>query len=265
MPVTAGAASGYVHSVSAPDIVFVLLAGFAAGTINVVVGSGTLITFPVLLAIGYSPLVANVSNTLGLVPGSVAGAIGYREELKGRGAQLVRFGVASAAGGLVGALLLLMLPPEAFDVIVPVLVALAVILVAVQPLLSDRLKTVDRSDPTRQGGPFLLGAIFATGIYGGYFGAAQGVILLGVMGLVLSDDLQEINAIKNVLASLVNAVAAAVFVVSADVAWGPVVLIAAGATAGGTLGARIGRRLPPRTLRAIVVVVGLAAFVQLVR
>jgi len=251
--------------VSAPDIVFVLLAGFAAGAINVAVGSGTLVTFPVLLAIGYSPLVANVSNTIGLVPGSVAGAIGYRDQLRGRRAQLVQFATASASGGLVGAVLLLTLPAGAFEVIVPVLVALAVILVAVQPLLSRRLQSIDRGSTRRTAGPALAGAIFATGVYGGYFGAAQGVILLGVMGLALSEDLQEVNAIKNVLAGVVNAVAALVFVVSADVAWGPVVLIAVGSAAGGTIGASIARRLPPVALRGLVVVVGLAAFVQLVR
>ncbi len=250
---------------SAPDIVFVLLAGFAAGAINVAVGSGTLVTFPVLLAIGYSPLVANVSNTIGLVPGSVAGAIGYRDQLRGRRAQLVQFATASASGGLVGAVLLLTLPAGAFEVIVPVLVALAVILVAVQPLLSRRLQSIDRGSTRRTAGPALAGAIFATGVYGGYFGAAQGVILLGVMGLALSEDLQEVNAIKNVLAGVVNAVAALVFVVSADVAWGPVVLIAVGSAAGGTIGASIARRLPPVALRGLVVVVGLAAFVQLVR
>ncbi len=250
---------------SAPDIVFVLLAGFAAGAINVAVGSGTLVTFPVLLAIGYSPLVANVSNTIGLVPGSVAGAIGYRDQLRGRRAQLIQFATASASGGLVGAVLLLTLPAGAFEVIVPVLVALAVILVAVQPLLSRRLQSIDRGSTRRTAGPALAGAIFATGVYGGYFGAAQGVILLGVMGLALSEDLQEVNAIKNVLAGVVNAVAALVFVVSADVAWGPVVLIAVGSAAGGTIGASIARRLPPVALRGLVVVVGLAAFVQLVR
>ncbi len=250
---------------SAPDIVFVLLAGFAAGAINVAVGSGTLVTFPVLLAIGYSPLVANVSNTLGLVPASAAGAIGYRDELRNRRSQLVQFASASATGGVLGAVLLLTLPAGAFEVIVPVLVALAVLLVALQPLLSARVRSVDRGSTRRTAGPVLFGAIFATGVYGGYFGAAQGVILLGVMGLALSSDLQEINAIKNVLAGVVNAVAALVFVVSADVAWGPVVLIAIGSAAGGTLGAKIARRLPPIALRALVVVVGLTAFVQLVR
>lgn len=253
-----------MRPVSGPDIVFVLLAGFAAGTINVVVGSGTLITFPVLLAVGYSPLVANVSNTVGLVPGSVAGAVGYREELKDRRRQLAQFTAASATGGLFGAVLLLTLPAGAFDVIVPVLVALAVILVAVQPLVSRKLQSIDRGSTRRTAGPALLGAIFSTGVYGGYFGAAQGVILLGLMGLALSDDLHEVNAIKNVLAGVVNGVAALAFVLNADVAWGPVVLIAIGSAAGGTLGARIARRLPPPALRGLVIVVGLTAFVQLV-
>jgi uncharacterized membrane protein YfcA len=249
--------------VTVPEAIAVLLAGAAAGTINVVVGSGTLITFPVLLAVGYPPLVANVSNTVGLVPGSVAGAVGYRRELRRHRRRVMEFAVASVTGGLAGAVLLLVLPASAFDVVVPVLVALAVLLVAFQPWLARRLGAGERPE-RRHAGPFLLGAIFLTGIYGGYFGAAQGVILLGVMGLALPYDLQEINAIKNVLAGLVNAVAAVVFVFAAHVAWLPVVLIATGATAGGVAGARIARRLPPAALRAVVVLVGLAAFVQLV-
>jgi uncharacterized protein len=244
------------------EAIAVLLAGAAAGTINVIVGSGTLVTFPVLLAVGYPPLVANVSNTVGLVPGSAAGAFGYRRELRKHRRRVMEFAVASLSGGVVGAVLLLVLPSSAFEVIVPVLVALAVLLVAFQPWLARRVGAADRP-ARRHAGPFLLGAIFLTGVYGGYFGAAQGVILLGVMGLALPYDLQEINAIKNVLAGLVNGVAALIFVFAAHVAWLPVVLIAAGATAGGMLGARIARRLPPVALRAVVVVVGLAAFVQL--
>jgi uncharacterized protein len=249
--------------VSLLEAIAVLLAGGVAGAINAAVGSGTLVTFPVLLAVGYSPLVANVSNTLGLVPGSVAGAFGYREELREHRRRVMEFGCASLTGGVVGAVLLLSLPDSAFEVIVPVLVAAAVILVAVQPLLSQRLST-DRESRRRHAGPGLLGAIFATGVYGGYFGAAQGVILLGIMGLLLPYGLQELNAIKNVLAGLVNAVAAVVFVFFAHPAWAPVVLIAAGSAVGGTLGAKVARRLAPSRLRAIVVVVGLAAFVQLI-
>ncbi|MGI8749819.1 MAG: sulfite exporter TauE/SafE family protein [Thermoleophilaceae bacterium] len=246
------------------EAIAVLLAGAAAGTINVIVGSGTLVTFPVLLALGYPPLTANVSNTVGLVPGSVAGAVGYRRELRDHGRRIAELGTASATGGLVGAVLLLTLPESAFDVIVPVLVALAVVLVAVQPWLSKKVGS-RAPDRRRHEGPILLGAISLTGVYGGYFGAAQGVILLGVMGLALSADLQEINGIKNVLAGLVNAVAAVVFVFSADVAWLPVVLIAVGSALGGTAGAKIARRLPRTALRGVVVVVGTAALVQLLR
>jgi uncharacterized membrane protein YfcA len=249
--------------VSLLECIAVLLAGAAAGTINVVVGSGTLITFPVLLAVGYPPLVANVSNTLGLVPGSAAGAVGYRHELHGHRREVTEFAGASISGGLAGAVLLLVLPASAFEVIVPVLVAVAVLLVAFQPWLARKVGAAERP-ARRHAGPFLLGAIFLTGVYGGYFGAAQGVILLGVMGLALPYDLQEINGIKNVLAGLVNGTAALVFVFSGHVAWLPVALIATGATVGGVAGARIARRLPPAVLRGVVVVVGLAAFVQLV-
>ena len=229
---------------------------------NVVVGSGTLITFPALLAVGYPPLVANVSNTVGLVPGSVAGAIGYRSELRPHLRRLVTYGCASGSGGLVGAILILVLPSSAFEVIVPVLVALAVALVAFQPWLSTRLGGHGRR-AGGHGGALLLGALFATGVYGGYFGAAQGVILLGVMGLLLDAGLQEINAMKNVLAGLVNAVAAVVFILAADVAWAPAGLIALGSAAGGTLGARVARRMSPTVLRAVVVAVGLTALIQL--
>lgn len=229
------------------------------------VGSGTLISFPVLLAVGYSPLTANVSNTLGLVPGSVAGAIGYRRELRDQRELVLRLAGASAAGGLIGAVLLLALPDDAFEVIVPVLVALAVILVAVQPLLSKRLAAPRSIEARRGTGALLLGAVLAAGVYGGYFGAAQGVILLGVMGLLVSLDLQELNGIKNVLTGLVNAVAAIVFVVAAEIAWEAVALIAVGSAAGGLLGARVARRLSPTALRVVVVVVGLTALVQLVR
>lgn len=229
------------------------------------VGSGTLITFPVLLAVGYSPLTANVSNTLGLVPGSLAGAFGYRRELRAQRGLVLRLAGASLTGGLIGAVLLLALPAGAFDVVVPVLVALAVILVAAQPLLSKRLATPRLADVRRGTGALLLGAVLATGVYGGYFGAAQGVLLLGVMGLLLPLNLQELNGIKNLLTGLVNAVAAIVFVIAADIAWEAVALIAVGSAAGGFLGARVARRLSPATLRVVVVVVGLTAFVQLVR
>jgi uncharacterized membrane protein YfcA len=248
--------------VSLPECLLVLVAGVFAGTINTVVGSGTLVTFPVLLAVGYSPVVANVSNTLGLVPGSVSGAIGYRAELEGQRARVRTLGTASVLGGIVGAILLLSLPSAAFDAIVPVLIVLALVLVVAQPRLSRML--AERRDRVRpHGGPLLWTGVFGTGIYGGYFGAAQGVILLAITGIAIPEDLQRLNALKNVLAGLVNGVAAVIFVLFASVAWLPAVLLAVGSAAGGQLGARIGRRLPPAALRGVIVVVGIAAIVQL--
>ena len=243
--------------------VLVLAAGVFAGAINTIVGSGTLVTFPVLLAVGYGPVVANVSNTLGLVPGSVSGAIGYRAELAGQRRRALVLLSASFLGGITGAVLLLSLPSSAFETIVPVLIALALVLVVLQPRLSRALAARGgRARP--HGGPLLWGGVFGTGVYGGYFGAAQGVILLALLGITIPDDIQRLNALKNVLAALVNGVAAAIFVVVADIAWLPALLLAVGSAAGGQLGARVGRSLSPAVLRGVIVVVGLAAIVQLV-
>jgi uncharacterized membrane protein YfcA len=239
----------------------------AAGAINAVVGSGTLITFPVLLAVGYPPVVANVSNTVGLVLGSVAGAYGYRRELARQRERLFRLGWASAGGGLTGGALLLVLPKGAFKAIVPALIVLACALVVFQPRVAawlERRRPPAGAGHAREVSPLLFGGVFATGVYGGYFGAAQGVMLIAILGLGLRDDLHRVNAAKNVLASLVNGVAAVLFIVAADVAWRPAGLIAVGSVLGGVIGARLGRRLPPNGLRAIVVGVGVVAFVRLV-
>ncbi|GGS17683.1 MULTISPECIES: sulfite exporter TauE/SafE family protein [Actinokineospora] len=240
----------------------VVLAGVFAGGINTVVGSGTLVTFPVLLAVGYPPVVANVSNSLGLVPGSVTGAIGYRHELAGQRGRLLRMGTASLIGGLVGAVLLLVLPPSAFEAIVPVLIVVALVLVVAQPWLARKLGE-RQSEVHVHGGVGLLFAVFATGIYGGYFGAAQGVLLLAIMGILMDESLQRINGIKNVLAAIVNLASGIVFIFVAEVAWLAVALIAVGAVIGGLIGAKVGRRLSPTVLRGVIVVVGIAAIVQL--
>ena len=237
-------------------------AGILAGTINTVVGSGTLVTFLVLLAFGYAPVVANVSNTVGLVPGSVAGAIGYRRELSGQRRRAIPLLAASVIGGLAGAILLLSLPASAFKAIVPAFIAIALVLIVVQPRLARTLAARRRTHG-RAGGPATAG-VLASGVYGGYFGAAQGILLLAILTLALDDELQRINALKVVLAGLVNAVAGVVFVVAAHVAWLPAVLIAVGSSIGGILGAHQGRRLPPAALRAVIVVVGIAAIVRLV-
>ena len=244
----------------------VLAAGVGAGTINTIVGSGTLLTFPVLLAVGLPPVTANVSNTLGLVPGSITGAIGYRRELGGQRARLLRLGVVCLIGGITGAVLLVTLPSKAFNAIVPALIAVALVLVVLQPRLARGVQARrDREGSAApvHGGPFLLVGLLLASMYGGYFGAAQGVIYLSLMGLLLDDSLQRLNGLKNVLAALVNAVAAIFFIFAAHMDWAAVGLIAAGATIGGMIGARIGRRLPPTALRGLIVVVGIAAIVQL--
>jgi uncharacterized membrane protein YfcA len=242
------------------EAIVVVVAGVCAGAINTVVGSGTLITFPVLLAIGYSPVVANASNSIGLVPGGVAGAIGYRNELAGQRTRLVRLGVCSLLGGALGALLLLVLPPGVFKAVVPVLIVVALILVVAQPWLSKRLVERERHE---HGGASAMIAAFGAGVYGGYFGAAQGVLLVGMLGILINEGLQRLNALKNVLTAGVNLVAGVIFVLIANVNWWVVLFIALGSTAGGILGAKVGRGLPPAVLRGLIVVVGLVAIVKL--
>ncbi|MYS80868.1 sulfite exporter TauE/SafE family protein [Embleya scabrispora] len=242
------------------EALLVLVAGLGAGTVNTVVGSGSLLTFPVLLALGYPPVVANVSNTIGLTPGSISGALGYRLELAAQSARLLPLSIAAVLGGASGGLLLLGLPPGAFRAVVPVLVLLAALLMAAQPWLSRRLRVrrERRAVPGRGTGvgPTLLAAVFTVSVYGGYFGAAQGVLLLALLATVLDEDLNLLNGLKNLLQALVNLVAAVLFALTADVAWTPVLLLALGSVAGGRLGALLGRRVPAPVLRTLVVLIG---------
>jgi len=240
----------------------VLGVGFFAGSINTIVGSGSLVTFPTLLAIGYSPVVANVSNTVGLVFGSVSGAYGYRRELVGQQRRLLVLGTGSLAGGLAGALLLLTLPSSVFDDVVPVLILVACALVVAQPRLSAMV-AARRRKVVEHGGAVLWIAVLLTGVYGGYFGAAQGVILLALLGIFIAEDLQRLNGVKNVLAAIANGVAAIVFVFAANVAWEPALLLAVSSIAGAQLGASVGRRMPAPLLRTVIVVVGLIAAIKL--
>jgi uncharacterized membrane protein YfcA len=242
-------------------VALVGVAGLAAGTINTVVGSGTLITFPVLLALGVPPVTANVSNTLGLVPGSFSGAWSYRSELAGQRDRVIRLGSASLVGGIVGALLLLVLPAGVFKAVVPVLIIVALGLVVAQPWLSRRVMGAEhQASATRSA--LLWCAVLLTGVYGGYFGAAQGVLLIAILGTLLEADLQRMNALKNVLTGLVNGVAGVIFIILAHPDWTYVAIIAVGSTLGGQLGGLIGRRLSPVMLRGIIVVVGIAALVK---
>jgi uncharacterized protein len=281
----------------------IFAAGLAAGTINAVVGSGTLITFPTLLAFGYPPVLANVSNNVGLVPGVASGVHGYRAELVGQRRRIIRLGSASVCGGLVGAILLLVLPAGAFKEIVPALIGIALLMIIFQPRLARWMAArqlalaaaratepggaggdgdggaggdggtsavrvvapvTQAQEPAVQiGGPVLWVLVFLSGVYGGYFGAAQGILLIGLMGVAFTDTMQRINAVKNVMAGLVNGVAAVVFVAATHVDWGAAGLIACGAILGGQLGARIGRKLPPWGLRLLIICVGVVALVKL--
>lgn len=257
-------------------MVLVLFAGVGAGVINTIVGSGTLITFPTLVAFGVPPVTATMSNAVGLIPGNISGSFGYRRELAGQGRRVALFLPASLAGALGGAWLLLHLPEDAFVSIVPWLLVLALVLVVAQPMLQRYVRSRGPRPPgEREIGlgraALLLPLIALCGVYGGYFAAAQGILLVGILGLLLPDTLQRHNALKNILVMAVNSVAATTYVIVAStggrhpIDWTAVGLIAAGSLVGGWIGARVGRRLPPAVLRACIVVLGLVAIWTLVR
>ena len=243
------------------DALLIMIAGMAAGMINTVVGSGSLITFPTLIALGYPPVLANVSNNIGLVPGAISGAIGYRRELLGQRERLLRLVPASAIGGLTGSILLLELPSSVFTKVVVVLILIALTLVVVQPRLSRWLAA--RGHARSHVKAPLIVLVASAGIYGGYFGAAQGIILIALLGIFVADELQRLNGMKNVLAMSVNLVASITFIIATDVNWAIVACIAVGSVIGGQIGATVGRKLDPRALRAVIVVVGLSALIRL--
>ncbi|MEV0730724.1 sulfite exporter TauE/SafE family protein [Polymorphospora sp. NPDC050346] len=254
----------------AVELIAIFVAGFWAGMINVVVGSGTLVTFPTLVLFGYPPLVANVSNNIGLVGGGISGTYGYRHELAGKRELLRWLLPASVLGGIVGALLLLVLPESAFKAIVPVLIGIGLLMVVAGPALQRRAArrrgTADSGTLSTRRLVAVVTGTFVLGMYGGYFGAAQGILVVGLLSMLTAESLQAITGVKNLLTTGVNAVAAATFMIVAwhSVDWKVVALIAAGATLGGFAGARFGRRLSPRLLRSIIVVIGTVAIVRLV-
>jgi uncharacterized membrane protein YfcA len=247
------------------------LAGFGAGAINALVGSGTLITFPTLVALGYPPVTSTMSNAVGLVAGSVSGTWGYRAELTGQWNRLRWQIPASLAGGVLGAFLLLHLPEKVFAEIVPVLLVLALVLVLIGPRIQSwarrRAEQTGRSPehvtPARM--TVLVLGTFAVGVYGGYFTAAQGILLVGMMGALLPESVQRMNAAKNFMTLAVNVVAAISYSLVAihRISWPVAGLIAAGSLVGGWVGARYGRRLSPNALRGAIVVVGLIGLYRL--
>lgn len=252
-------------------MLLIALAGVGAGAINSLVGSGTLITFPTLVALGYPPVTATMSNAIGLVAGGVSGTWAYRAELSGQWKRLRWQIPASVTGAAIGAFLLLHLPEKVFTQVVPVLLVLALILVVVGPRIQAYARR--RAEASGQSAEHVSAArmaalvfgTFLVGIYGGYFTAAQGILLIGVMGALLPDDVQRMNAAKNLLALLVNIVAAISYVLVAfdRISWPVVGLIAVGSLIGGWLGGHYGRRLSPAALRAVIVVVGLIGLYRL--
>jgi len=252
-------------------VIAIFLAGIGAGTINTVVGSGTLVTFPTLLAFGYPPVTATMSNAVGLVPGNISGTWGYRRELAGQGDRLRWQVPGSFLGALTGAWLLLHLPETTFRKVVPVLLVFALILVIAQPRIQAwarrRAEAAgrDHDQITRSRMVLLVVSTYLTGVYGGYFAAAQGIVLIGLMGILLTDSMQHINAAKNVLTLVVNVVAAATYALVAfdRIDWPAAALIAAGTLIGGFLGAHVGRKLSPTLLRTVIVVLGVVALWRL--
>ncbi|WP_045731337.1 sulfite exporter TauE/SafE family protein [Pseudarthrobacter chlorophenolicus] len=250
--------------------ILVFFAGLWAGTINAVVGSGTLVTFPVLIALGITPVVASMSNAMGLVAGTAAGAWGYRREVAGRGRQLLKLLPASLLGGITGAWLLLHLPEKVFHYVAPVLLVLALLMVMFQPKLQSWVRTREQNPEhavrDRSHGVLLVVLVYLAGVYGGYFVAAQGILLVGILGVFLSGTMQNANAMKNFLVLGVNMVAAISYLLFAfdRINWLVVLLIAVSSTIGGLVGAKVGRKLSPRVLRGVIFTLGIVALVVMI-
>ena len=245
--------------------ILVFFAGLWAGTINSVVGSGTLVTFPVLIALGLAPVTASMSNAMGLVAGGAAGAWGYRRELKGRGRQLLKLLPASLLGGITGAWLLLHLPEEVFHYAAPVLIVLALLMVVFQPRLQrwvrNREENPEHALRDKHHGVLLIVLVYLAGVYGGYFVAAQGILLVGILGVFMTGTIQNANAMKNILVLGVNLIAAISYVLFAfdRIDWIVVAIIAVSSLIGGLVGSSVGRRLSPPVLRGVIFALGLVA------
>jgi uncharacterized protein len=237
------------------DGVAVAAVGVAAGAVNAIAGAGSLLTFPVLVALGQSPLSANVTNCIGVVPGNVAGTYGFRSQLGGQRSRLARFALPAVAGSAVGGGLLLALPSHSFAIVAPVLVGAASVLMLAQPFIAQR---VDRAR-ARRNALGLAAAIFAISVYGGYFGSGIGVLFLAVLGIFVVDRLPRLNAAKTVLQALANGVAGILFAFLGPVSWWAALVLAVSTAAGGPLGARLSLRLPAAVLRPVIGILGLVA------
>jgi uncharacterized membrane protein YfcA len=247
------------------QIALIASAGFAAGAINAVAGGGSLVSFPALLAAGYPPVAANVTNNVAVLPGYLGGSLAYRHELKGQGRRMYALGAVSACGALVGSALLLLSPDELFRRIVPFLILLSCALLAAQPLLSRATKHVDEKREEEHRSPWLWPLQFLTAVYGGYFGAGLGIMMLAILGIFLEDNLQNINALKGVLSLFIGLVSAVMFALLGPVVWSAAAVMAVTSLVGGQAGVALARRMSATLLRAVVVIFGVVLAVYLMK
>src|SRR3954466_1257156 len=247
--------------VSAVDLLIAAGVAFLAGVINSIAGGGSLVLFPTLIALGLPTVSANVTNSVAQWPGYLGGVVGFRAEYTGQRGRLIRFGIVGALGGVTGSVLLLTTPSQAFDVVVPVLVLLASLLLAVQPLLTRRLQADEHAGPRRDP-VWLYVALFLATVYGGYFGGALGVILVGVLGIGLH-RLKLANALKSALSAVTATVTLVVFGLFGPIDWAVIAVAAPASLVGGFLGARIATRIPTTPLRIFIVVFGVAVAIYL--
>jgi uncharacterized membrane protein YfcA len=259
-----------VAAVTPGLVVLVAASGFVAGAMNAVAGGGTLVAFPALLATGMTARMANIVSTIGLVPGYAGGSYAYREELAGQGTRVRALAATSLVGGVAGAVILLVTPASSFRAIVPYLILASCALLFVQPRLTKRV--ADRQRRAAGAGPGATSditlqvqvGVFIAAVYGSYFGAGLGVLLLGILGILLAEGMQRLNALKGLLSLLINAVSVIVFVVNGEVAWWYTAILAVAAWAGGAAGVGVARRLSPRVLRAAVITLGVVVAVALI-
>jgi uncharacterized membrane protein YfcA len=238
-------------------LLLVAAAALVAGAVNAVAGGGTLLSFPALLLLGFPALTANVTNTIGLLPGYAGGSVAYRAELSVQRDRIRFLAPISIAGAVVGAILLTRTSNHVFAVIVPWLILAACALLLLQPVVTGRMHT-HRSEREQHRSPILVVAQFLSGVYGAFFGAGVSVMMLAILGLFIRDDLQRINALKGVLSLIINVVAAIYFAFFGPVSWLAVLVMVPMSAAGGFIGVALARRLRPAVLRGVVVVLGVA-------
>jgi len=241
------------------DDLAVAAAGLFAGAVNAIAGAGSLLTFPVMIGVGLTPLSANVTNSIGVVPGNLSGTWGFRNELRGQRSRLAGFAAPAIVGSLLGGILLLVLPAHSFTLVAPALLGLASLLTVAQPVIARKVG----QSPSRRNNAALSTGIFAVSIYGGYFGSGIGVLFIAVLSIFVADQLSRLNAAKTVLQALANGVAGILFAFFAPVHWWLVLILSVSSAVGGPIGARLSVHIPAKVLRAVIGVLGLASAIVL--